>query len=181
MLLLTITANLPSDPHGGKVMQNAHINAQATISIGKSGDIQITLAKHAAHNREFMLAMDMLRAKAKGRQFTTCGGFIALGFFGGRFPAIQGIRSPPISCRKAGHNTKGKNGMETIYHEGPVQIRFYKKWISILCPLGHSVSAVMLDENWGGSAIESQIANHQHGSIPWTVKCYGALPKYSAT
>ncbi len=63
------------------------------------------------------------------------------------------------------------------FHEGPVIIRFYKKWISILCPFGHSVGAIMLDKNWGGSAAEAKISNHQSGSIPWIVRCSGALPK----
>ena len=64
-------------------------------------------------------------------------------------------------------------------HAGPVQVRFTKRHVLVLCPYGHLVTSRELDSTWGGSAFEARVAAHQRGSQPWIVTCYGALSEES--
>ena len=43
------------------------------------------------------------------------------------------------------------------------QIVFMKTHVSVLCPLGHLIDHHPLDENWGGSNFEAEVAFHHEG------------------
>ena len=62
-------------------------------------------------------------------------------------------------------------------HSGPVVIRTYPKHISVLCPLGHLVTAHRTDDGtFGGSWFEAAVSAHQSGLRPWVVECGGTVP-----
>ena len=42
-------------------------------------------------------------------------------------------------------------------------VRYYDKWVSILCPMGHVITAVFFDKNFAGSANEVNLSAHGLG------------------
>lgn len=45
---------------------------------------------------------------------------------------------------------------------------------TVLCPLGHIVTASPLGRDFAGSFLEAKIVAHQRGGSQWVVKCEGA-------
>lgn len=59
-------------------------------------------------------------------------------------------------------------------HTGPVDVRFTGWGVTVLCPVGHLVTARAHGPDLAGSAFMADVTAHQHGSRPWTVTCHGA-------
>lgn len=68
-------------------------------------------------------------------------------------------------------------------HEGPAELRWKKKTLTVLCPFGHVVETYSL-QDFAGSTLEAKVSNHQHAMHHglgvaqgrWMVRCQAPLP-----
>jgi hypothetical protein len=58
-------------------------------------------------------------------------------------------------------------------HEGPVRIRRGSWGLTVLCPLGHIVTAREAGPDLAGSDFLARVVAHQSGQRVWRVTCEG--------